>query len=250
MNSLLGVLIRFRKETVAAMCDIGRMFHSFHVDPTDRNLLRFLWYTDNNPDQPVIEYRMNGHLFGNRPSPAVATFGLRATVAQGEEEYGEEVNNFVCHNFYIDDGLASLPTAQETVQLVQSTQAALATANLRLHKVVSNSVEVMEAFPTADRAKDVRDLDLRRDSLPAQRSLGVYWDLEKDAFMFRVSLPENPFTRRGVLSVNAVYDPLGLAAPVILEGRRLLQQLVVMGKKASDNTPLGWDDPLPQRMVQ
>ena len=32
----------------------------------------------------------------------------------------------------------------------------------------------MEAFPTEDRAKGVRDLELRRDILPAQRSLGVY----------------------------------------------------------------------------
>ena len=46
MNSLLGVLIRFRKETVATMCDIEQMFHSFHVDPADRNFLRFLWYKE------------------------------------------------------------------------------------------------------------------------------------------------------------------------------------------------------------
>ena len=66
----------------------------------------------------------------------------------------------------------------------------LATANLRLHKVVSNSVEVMEAFPAEDRGKDLSDLDLHRDSLPAQRSLGVYWNLEEDAFTFRVALPD------------------------------------------------------------
>ncbi|XP_078364137.1 uncharacterized protein LOC144648470 [Oculina patagonica] len=34
MNSLLGVLIRFRRETTAIMCDIQQMFHFFHVDPT------------------------------------------------------------------------------------------------------------------------------------------------------------------------------------------------------------------------
>ena len=250
MNSLLGVLIRFRKENVAVMCDIEQMFHSFHVDPAHRNYLRFLWFQDNDPEKPVAEYRMNVHLFGNGPSPAVATYGLRETVAQGEEEYGEEVVNFVRRNFYVDDGLASLPTAQQAVRLVRNTQAALATSNLRLHKVVSNSIDVMEAFPMADRAKDVRDLDLRSDSLPAQRSLGVYWNLENDAFTFRVSLPEKPFTRRGVLSVvNSVYDPLGLAVPVMLEGRKLLQQLVVMGKRTSDNTPLAWDDPLPEKLA-
>ena len=127
----------------------------------------------------------------------------------------------------------------------------LATSNLRLHKVVSNSVEVMESFPAEDRGKDIRDLDLRRDSLPAQRSLGVYWNLDDDTFTFKVSLPDKPFTRRGVLSVvNSVYDPLGLATPVLLEGKLLLQQLVSMGKKKNNDTPLGWDDPLPEALLQ
>ena len=136
--------------------------------------------------------------------------------------------------------------------LVKSAQGTLATANLRLHKAVSNSVEVMEAFPAEDRAKDVRDLDLRHDSLPAQRSLGVFWDLETDAFTFEVSLPEKPFTRRGVLFiVNSVYDLLGFAVPVMLEGRKILQQLVHMGERTKENnTPLAWDDPLPTAMTR
>ena len=37
----------------------------------------------------------------------------------------------------------------------------------------------------------MRDLELRLDSfsLPAQRSLGVFWDLETDAFTVKVSTP-------------------------------------------------------------
>ena len=109
----------------------------------------------------------------------------------------------------------------------------------------------MEAFPAEDRAKDVRDLDLCHDSLPAQRSLGVFWDLETDAFTFKLSLPENPFTRRGALSiVNSVYDPLGCAVPVMLKGRKILQQLVHMGEWTKENnTSLAWDDPLPTAMI-
>ncbi|KAK3731803.1 hypothetical protein QZH41_007629 [Actinostola sp. cb2023] len=178
MNSLLGVLMRFRKEEVAVMCDIEQMFYSFHVNPSHREFLRFLWFEANDPKNPVIEYRMNMHLFGNGPSPAVATFGLRKTAADGEEEFGTDVTKFVHRNLYVDDGLTSLPTAQQAIDLVSGAQAALATSNLRLHKLVSNNVEVMEAFPMSDRAKDLRDLDLRKDSLPAQRSLGVYWDTE------------------------------------------------------------------------
>ncbi|XP_048582064.1 uncharacterized protein LOC125561767 [Nematostella vectensis] len=250
MNNLIGVLMRFRKENTGVMCDVEQMFHSFHVEPSHRDFLRFLWFEENNPEKPVTEYRMNVHLFGNGPSPAIATYGFRRTASDGEEEYGEESKNFIRRNFYVDDGLASLPTAQQAIDLVKKAQATLATANLRLHKVVSNSVEVMEAFPADDRAKDVRDLDLRQDVLPAQRSLGVYWDLETDAFTFKVTVPEKPFTRRGVLSiVNSVYDPLGLAVPVMLEGRTMLQKLVLMGKRRSkDDSPLAWDDPLPTAM--
>ena len=145
--------------------------------------------------------------------------------------------------------MVSKPTAEEVVTLVRNTQAALASANLRLHKVVSNSVSVMEAFPTEDLAKNVRSLDLRQDNLPAHRSLGVFWDVETDTVTYKVSIPDKPLTRRGVLSVvNSVYDPLGLAAPVLLHGRLLLQQLVSMGKKKTATEPLGWNDPLPEEL--
>ena len=250
MNSLLGVLIRFRRETTEVMCDIEQMFHSFYVNPNHRDFLHFLWFEGNTPGKPLIEYRMNVHLFGNGPSPAIATFGLRKTAADGEEEFGKEASEFIHRNVCVDDGLASRPTAKQAVDLVTSTQAMLATANLRLHKIVSNLVEVMGAFATEDRGKGVRDLDLHCDSLPAQRSLGVYWNLEEDTFTFQVSLPDKPFTRRGVLSiVHSIYDPLGLAVPVLLEGRLLLQQLVILGKKKNNDAALGWDDPLPDTLL-
>ena len=237
MNSLLGVLIRFRRETTAFMCDIEQMFHSFHVDPNHRDFPRFLWFEDNKPENPIAEYRMNLPLFSNGPSPAVATFGLRRTATDGKEEFGEDARKFVHRNFYVDDGLASTPAAKQAIALVTATQAMLRTANLRLHKIVSNAIEVMEAFPVEDKGKGVRDLDLRCNSTP-QRSLGVFWDLKNDNFTFQVTLPDKPFTRRGVLStVNSIYDPLGLAVPVLLEGRLLLQKLVAMGKSREKKGP-------------
>ena len=208
INSLLGVLVRFRQENVALTCDIEQMFHSFRVNPEHRNFLRFLWFKD------------------NVSSPAVATFGMRRTAEDGEEKFGLDAKEFVCNDFYVDDGLTSRPTDQETVELLRNTQAMLATARLRLHKVVSNSKPVMEATPAEDRGKNVRDIDFQHEPLPNQRSLGVQWDLEDDTFTFHVTLEERPFTRRGVLSViNSVYDPLGLAAPVVLKGKLLLQRV-------------------------
>ena len=68
-------------------------------------------------------------------------------------------------------------------------------------------------------------------------------------FTFHVSLPEKHFTQRGVLSViNSVYDPLGFVSPVIVDRKLILQQIVIMGTEVNGNDPLGWDDPLPEKM--
>ena len=247
LNSLLGILLRFRRNNVAVACDIEQMFHNFYVNPEHQNLLRFLWLESNDKTKNIIEYQMTVHLFGNTSSPAVATFGLRKTADDGEEEFGHAANDFVCNDFYVDDGLTSCSNPDEAIDLVMNTQAMLATANLKLHKIASNAVEVMQALPPEDRIDSMQNLDLQRDPLPSQRSLGVMWNLQNDALTFSISLPEKPFTRRGVLLViNSRYDPLGFATPVTLPGRLLLRQLTILGnEKGNDSLLLGWDDPLP-----
>ena len=61
---------------------------------------------------------------------------------------------------------------EDVIDFVCNAQACLETANLHLHEVASNS-----ALECKDRAKDVKDLDLRQDVLPTQRALGVQWNL-------------------------------------------------------------------------
>lgn len=46
-NSLLGVLLRFRKEPIAFTADIQQMFYCFVVHEDHRDYLRSLWYEDN-----------------------------------------------------------------------------------------------------------------------------------------------------------------------------------------------------------
>lgn len=203
-----------------------------------RDFLSFFWYRDNNPSKDICEYRMKVHVFCNSPSPAVAIYGLRRAAAHGEHEYGSDSKQFIQREFYVDDGLLSRPTARESIDLLKWTQEMLAVSNLRLHKVASNSQEVMEAFPAKDRAKGLKDLNLDVDPTPIQLSLGLSQDLKKDVFTFQVAESTKPFTRRGVLAtVNGLFDPLGFVAPVTIQGKILLRELT---NKASD-----WDSPLP-----
>ncbi|XP_021332949.1 uncharacterized protein [Danio rerio] len=236
-NSLLGVLLRFRKERVAVMADIQQMFHSFVVAKEHRNFLRFLWYANSDLNSEVREYRMRVHVFGNSPSPAVAIYGLRRAALTGEQDYGFEARHFVERNFYVDDGLTSFPTEEEAIKLLKDTQEMLAQSNLHLHKIASNKVEVMKAFPSEDLAKELKNLDLNTGLPSVQRSLGVSWDMSEDVFIFQVADQMRPYTRRGVLStINSLFNPFGFAAPVVIQGRLLLRTLTT---ESCD-----WDAPL------
>lgn len=184
--------MQFRLDNIGVMADIQQMFHCFKVREDHRNYLRFFWYLDNDPQKQSVEYRMCVHVFGNSPSPAVATYGLRRTAENAESTYGSDVRSFVERNFYVDDGLISLPSTQEIVSLMTRTQQALLQGGLRLHKFVSNSSDVMKYFPTEDLAKDLMSLDLSKDILHIQRSLGISCNLRSDAFTFRLSLDKKP----------------------------------------------------------
>lgn len=235
INSLLGVLLRFRRETIAIAADIQQMFYSFYVNHEHRNYLRFFWYKDNDFDKPLVEFRMCVHVFGNSPSPAIATYGLRQSVKNSDDD----VKSFVNDDFYVDDALTSLPSAQQAISLMKRTQADLQCDGLTLHKVISNDEEVVSAFPPEDRAKGLKDLVLGIDSLPIQRSLGMRWDLNTDTFSFDASEDSKPFTRRGVLSsVNSLFDPIGFLSPVTIQGKIILRSLM--------QGSVDWDEPLPQ----
>lgn len=109
----------------------------------------------------------------------------------------------------------------------------------RLHKFVSNSKEVIRRIPEQDRADGVKELDLDLDSLPLECALGVQWCVESDCFQFAIVLQDKPCTRRGILStVSSIFDLLGFVAPLLLDGKSILQDLC--------HHEVDWDDPIPE----
>lgn len=218
------------------------MFHSFYVNPDDRDYLRFLWFTNNDLTSPIIEYQMNMHLFGATSSPGVVNFCLHQTAETHRQEFGDNASDFLLGDFYVDDGLKSVSTVEQALQLIKHSQAMCAKDNLHLHKFASNCKDVLEALPANDCAKDLKDLDLRRDTMPVQRSLGTYWCIESDTFGFCIELKDKPTTRHGILStIRSVYDPLGAVSPIILVGKQILQALCRQN--------VNWDDPVPDKIL-
>ena len=145
--------------------------------------------------------------------------------------------NFLVRDFYMDDGLTSCDTVEEAQNLVKRARTVCSKANIHLHKFLSNNRQVMESIPPTERCQDMSTVELNFNDLPLERVLGVQWCIESDQFKFRLTFPEKPLTRRGILAtVASVYDPLGCLAPFTLCGKQILQQLC-------RETP-GWDESL------
>ena len=152
------------------MCDIEAMFHCFKVEPVHRDYLRFLWWPDATLNSEPVEYRMTAHLFGTSYSPACANFALKTVADDHEHEHGQEAADFIQRDFYVDDGLKSVPTEEEAIQLVKNTRYICARENLHLHKFSSNSRALLQSIPADDRATSLRDLDILDEMLPAERN--------------------------------------------------------------------------------
>ena len=138
-NNLTGVLLRFRQEPIAVTCGIEGMFHQVHVNPEHRDLLRFLWWEENDLSKDPVDYRMTVHLFGATSSPSCANFALKQIANDFEGEYGEQAANFMRKDFYVDDGLKSVHTAASAVELVKNVKAICHQGGFNLHKFLSNS---------------------------------------------------------------------------------------------------------------
>ena len=66
--------------------------------------------------------------------------------------------------------------------------------------------------------------------------------MESDTFKFRIALADRPLTRRGILStVSSVFDTLGVLAPFVLIGKRILKELCRDGAN--------WDDKIPDDLL-
>ena len=69
-NSLLGVVLRFRRERIVLAADIQSMFFQVKVPAEDADALRFLCWEEADFRKPPKEYRMVSHIFGAKDSPS------------------------------------------------------------------------------------------------------------------------------------------------------------------------------------
>ena len=223
-NNLVGVLLRFRLETIAVAADIESMFYEVKVPKQDRDSMRFLWRPNGDLSRDPDEYRMSVHIFGGRSSPSCAGYALQRAGKEQRNLFDPDVITTVEQGFYVDDLLTSRPTVQDAARIGTKVKELLQNRGFNLTKFMSNSKALLETLSEAQCTTKVKGIE--KDDTPIDRALGIEWNTDTDCFQFTVCNQSRPITRRGVLSiVSSLFDPLGLVAPVTLPAKRLLQQV-------------------------
>ena len=233
LNKMLGILMRFRLGKVGFVCDIQKMYYQFKVDTCHRDLLRFLWWPGGDVTKEPVDYRMTVHIFGAVSSSGVAAYGLRRIVDDHGHRFAEEAAEFIRRDFYVDDGQTARDSTDAAHKLFVESQRLLRMGGCRAHKLMSNSKEFMELVEAADHAKCSDD--------GMYKALGIPWNVAQDMLCIMFIIKDvNPrhVTRRIILSIlAAIYDPMGFAAPLVLEAKLIFQE--ICGRSCT------WDEDVP-----
>jgi len=225
-NSLFDVLMRFRENSVAVVCDIQEMYLRVGIIPPDRRFHRFLWRTA--PEEEPKEYEFTRLVFGVSSSPFLAQMVSQHNAKLYKDDY-PRASETVLKSTYMDDSMDSVDNDKQAIELYEELKGLWGKAGMVAHKWMSNSKNVMEHIPVVDRALKV---DLTKDELPKIKTLGVLWEAENDNFKFEINEvdTDKQMTKREYLrKIATMFDPLGLLAPYILRAKLIMQDIWLSG---------------------
>ncbi|XP_041974007.1 uncharacterized protein LOC121729533 [Aricia agestis] len=244
LQSLPGVIMRFRRHSVAVTADIKEMFMRIRVRKEDRDALRFLWRGNEREEKPQ-EYQMASLIFGATSSPCTALYVKNKNAEEFQEKYPRAVAE-IKKNHYMDDFISSFPSEEEALETSQEVDMVHRHAGFELRGWTSNSEAIRRRLGND---RDSKEVPVGEDC--ADKTLGIWWEAHEDLLRFNLNEAKIPRTimseeraptKREALSVvMSLFDPLGLLSPLTMPAKKFMQETWRYGT--------GWDEPIPEQLV-
>ncbi|XP_058987609.1 uncharacterized protein LOC131806839 [Musca domestica] len=229
-GDLFGMLLRFRLPRFVFTTDIEKMYRQVLVDKRDRKYQLIVWR--NTPDKELEHYMLNTLTYGTTCAPYLATRCLKRLADTNIQRYplGAMV---LQKNFYVDDCMCGSDSLTTAIEMQKQVNMLLLEAGFRLRKWCANHLKLLHGIPPED-----REVDLNFDK-SSTKVLGLTWIPQADRFCLKSDVNEcTKVTKRKVTSDLArLFDPLGIAGPVVSAAKIFIQQLW--------KNKLGWDEELP-----
>ena len=234
MNSMLGVLVRFRIGLIPVMTDIEAMYYQVKIPEEHCKFLRFFWWEDGLLSREPVECEMCVHPFGAISSKNCVIFALHQTAYDNQNTFGNAAMKTLLQDFYVDDMLKADDDKDEIISLLRNIIGMCGEGGFNITKFVCPDSDVLNTIPEGKRSGD-HGTHRAGSLMPAESALGVLWNLRDDTFGFYVSFSTDDGTRAGCLStISKIHDPNGIAAPFILPGRKILQKMTAGSGSWSD----------------
>ena len=176
----------------------------------------------------LVKYRYRTIVFGYTSSPFILHYVMKYHAKQFPKDKSSEL---LSNNFYIDNLIITSNQLDELKQLYNETYSRMAARGFELRSWNSNSREMREIMMMDGRLADHQSAE--------ERVLGYLYDYQKDCLKLSPTKCEHEAnTKRKILSgTSKLFDPLGMALPVTVRGRNLMQKIWQLDVK--------WDQKLP-----
>ena len=262
---LFNILLRFRWNRIALTADIEKAFLMIGITPSDRDMLRFLWFKDPaNLNSDIEHFRFTRLVFGLRPSPAILSSTILHHLKSYEKQYPEIVK-LLSNHLYVDDLVAGAEDEDQAYDMYENSKQIMKEGGFNLRKWNTNNSNLTERIKVSELVSDENKTSDKAepDRITAEdetytksttgysddrkednhsKVLGLHWNYEHDEFEFQFSglvgyAKSLPDTKRSLLKFSAkIYDPLGFLSPVVIRLKLLFQELCI---EKTD-----WDSPL------
>ena len=203
-NLLWDVLVRNRFKPVALAGDIKQAFLQVRIRPKDRDVLRFHWIKDKNPDVVTV-LRFTRAIFGLVQSPFLLAGTLQQHLNSLEARYPTEVQE-IKRSLYVDDIITGGDTVSDVAQLKETTKSMFGKAGFELHKWHSNDPTLEDEGKGQQKGESQSFAKQQLGVRPGEtKILGLTWNKEEDTLAVTFPDRARDTTKREVLNLR----PLG-----------------------------------------
>ena len=184
-------------------------------------------------------------MFEGKSSPNCSSYALKRTSVDYQIDFGEDAATTPQKKIYLDYMLKSSPDVEAAIDLIFRVRGLCAAGCFNLTKFISNNVEEVQAISNEHVRKNFNLKKLEKPKNQSGKEMRLIWNIDTDACGYNISMQDKPLSKRVMLSeLSSVHDPLGLVAPFLLHGIKIIQilsqQELIWDEIVSDEVGKDW----------
>ena len=216
---LFDVILTFRINPIAFICDIRNAFLQIRINKADRDALRFLWLSAPYADEPDINIRVP---FCLSCSPFLLNGTLRCHLTKFMNEHPGTVREIgqIINSSYVDDCAGGYYDVDSASKLYTILKDVLKKGGFTVHKFLTND-PALRINVADDVVLNQSDTSIGNSCDDGTKILGIPWSTSTDTLRIEfdgiLDKHSKTPTKRHILSILAkLSDPFGFVGSVVL----------------------------------